>query len=90
MGDNKRHTRFLSAIIGLDKAFRLPCSIVKPDGTQIELDKKFTQADQGSDINVLSARLVRHLVLDLYPLSEVGFKGLSIRTADHRETILHH
>jgi len=41
-------------------------------------------------MNVLSAGLVRHLALDLHPLSEVGFKGLSMRTADHRETILHY
>lgn len=41
-------------------------------------------------MNVMSAGLVRHLSLELHSLSEVGFKGLSMRTADHRETILHH
>lgn len=56
----------------------------------IELDTKFTQAGQGSDMNVISTGLVRHLSLELHSLSEVGFKGLSMRTADHRETILHH
>ncbi len=41
-------------------------------------------------MNVISTGLVRHLSLELHSLSEVGFKGLSMRTADHRETILHH
>ena len=43
--DTERHTRFLSAMIGLDKAFRLPSTVLKPDGTQVELDKKYTQAE---------------------------------------------
>ena len=30
------------------------------------------------------------LNLDLRPLSEIGFKGLSMRTADHRDTVLHY
>ena len=77
-------------MIGVDKAFRVLCSIQKPDGTEVQLDKRYVQADQGSDMNVISAGLVRHLHLDLHSLAEVGFKGLSMRTADHRDTVLHH
>lgn len=84
------HTRFLSAMIAMEKAFRFLCTILKPDGTTAVLDKKHTQADQGSDMNVISAGLVRFLALQLHSLEEVGFRGLSMRTADHRETILNH
>ncbi len=77
-------------MIGLDKAFRIPANVVKPDGVTVALEKNYTQADQGSDMNVMSAGLVRHLSLQLHPLSEIGFKGLSMRTADHRETVLHY
>lgn len=86
----ERHTRFLSAMIGIEKAFRVDCIAHKPDGTTAAISKEHTQADQGSDMNVISAGLVRHLSLQLNPLDEVGFKGLSMRTADHRETVLLH
>jgi len=85
-----RHTRFLSTMIGTDKAFRIEVTIIMPDGTTIVLEKRYTQADQGSDMNVMSSGLVRLLGLTLHSLDEVGFKGLSMRTADHRETILYH
>lgn len=39
-------------------------------------------------MNVISMGLVRMLNLDLHALAEIGFKGLSIRTADHRDTVL--
>ena len=87
--DGERHTRFLSAMIGLDKAFRIPCSVIKPNGETLELDQRYTQANQGSDMNVISTGLAQHLGLDLHDLSEVGFKGLSMRTADSQETVLH-
>ena len=86
----ERHTRFLSATLGQDKAFRLPCTIFKPDGSTIRLDKQYTQADQGSDMNVMSVGLVKRLALELHPLAELGLRGLSMRTADYRDTPLHH
>lgn len=75
-------------MIGIEKAFRVDCTVFKPDGTTATIDKEHTQADQGSDMNVISAGLARRLSLQLNPLDEVGFKGLSMRTADHRETVL--
>ena len=39
-------------------------------------------------MNVLSMGLVRRLELQFRSQGEVGFKGLSMRTADHRETVL--
>ncbi|KAF6238773.1 hypothetical protein HO173_003280 [Letharia columbiana] len=84
----ERHTRQLSAMIAVEKAFRIPSTIFKPEGTTMLLEKKYTQGDQGSDMNVVSMGLVRFLGLQLRLLEEVGFKGLSMRTADHRETVL--
>lgn len=41
-------------------------------------------------MNAICADLVRYLGLQLQPLEKVGFKGLSMRTADHRESVLQH
>jgi len=38
----------------------------------------------------MSSRLVRLLGLTLYSLNKVGFKGLSMRIANYRETILYY
>jgi len=86
----EKHTRFLSTIICKDKAFRIPCTIKKADGANIRLEKSYVQADQGSDMNVISTGLVRQIGLDMHSLSEIGFRGLTMRTADHRETLLEH
>jgi hypothetical protein len=86
----EKHTRFLSMIIGKDKAFRIPCTIKKADGADIRLEKSYVQADQGSDMNVISTGLVHQIGLDMYSLSKIGFRGLTMRTADHRETLLEH
>ena len=88
--EDEKHTRFISNMLGVDKAFRVPCTIHNQDGSEVQLDKHYVQADQGSDMNVISSGLAKKLNLTLRPLSEVGFQGLSMRTADHRETLLHH
>jgi len=75
-------------MIRSDKAFKLPLFVRKPDGIVIELNKKDVQGDQGSDMNVILYGLVNFLGLKRYPFAEIGFQGLFIRTADHRETIL--
>ncbi len=41
-------------------------------------------------MNVISTGLVRQIGLDMHSLSEIGFRGLTMRTADHRETLLEH
>lgn len=56
--------------------------------TKIVLKKPQTQANQGSEINVISIRLIRILDIKLHALSDINFKDLSIRTADHRDTVL--
>lgn len=70
----------------MDKAFRNLCTIIKPDGIVVALEKKLTQADQGSDMNLISVGLTRKLGLVLRSLEEVGVKkGLSMSTVDDRE-----
>ena len=86
----ERHTRFLSTLGNIDKAFRLEVVVLLPNGKQVTLEKRYTQADQGSDMNVVSKGLVHLLGLELRSLDEVGFRGLSILVADHRERLLHH
>lgn len=46
------------------------------------------QADQGSDLNVISMRLTQKLNLELLSLYYIGFRGLIMRTADHKDTLL--
>ncbi|SLM36249.1 hypothetical protein LPUS_05745 [Lasallia pustulata] len=84
------NTRFLSTLMGADKAFRIPCSVRVKGGGELALDRSQVQADQGSDMNVISTAMAKQLGLHLYPLSDVGFAGLTMKTADHRETLLHH
>ena len=88
------NTRFLSTLIGYNKAFRIPCSVRLTDNSnttkEISLNKSQVQADQGSDINVMSTALAKQLRLELHPLSSIGFAGMTMRTADNRETMLYH
>ena len=90
VAEAEKHTRDLNDMKNVDKAFRIPAVVIRTDGTTVPLQKSYVQADQGSDINVISQGLVRLLKLDLRPLSEIDFKGLSMRTADHRDTVLHY
>lgn len=83
------HTRFLGTIMKSEKAFRVPCKI-NVGGHITELPRHQTQADQGSDMNIVSTGLVKQLGLELHPLSDVGFYGLTMQTADNNETLLHH
>lgn len=88
-GDGDAHTRFLSTMVGMEKAFRIPCTIRVAE-KEIVLDKSHTQADQGSDMNVISIAMVRRLGLQMHDLSAIGFYGLTMQTADHNETVLQH
>ncbi|KAK6585463.1 hypothetical protein PZA11_002190 [Diplocarpon coronariae] len=76
------------------KAFQIDCFIKMPDknGSLVEvaLPTHLTQVDQGSDMNVISHALVRKLKLKPIPLSERGFSGLTMNTADGGETELTH
>ena len=83
------NTRFLSALVEQDKAYRIP-AVIRINNKEISLVKSQVQADQGSDMNVISPAIIRQYKLDLHSLSEIEFAGISIKTANHRETLLHH
>ena len=84
------HTRFLSTLVGMEKAFRIPCTIRHSSGQEITLEKHQTHADQGSEMNVISSAMATKLGLQFYDLASVGFQGLSMETADHNDTMLHY
>ena len=86
----EKYIRHLSAMIGADKAWRFSGSICKQDGNKSFVESKYLQVDQGSDINVVSYDLLVSLGLPLKILAEVRFQGLSMKTADHRHTLLHY
>ena len=85
-----KHTRVSNDMKNADKALSIPAVVTKLDFTTIALQRAYVQADQGTNINVISQGLVRMLKLDLRPLSEIEFKGQSMRTADHRDTVLYY
>lgn len=82
-----KHTRIVSSLPKTEKAFRIPCSIRLSDKI-IGLERHQTQANQGSDLNVISMGLAQKLNLELLSLDHVGFRGLTMRTADHKDTPL--
>lgn len=84
------HTRFLSTMAGIEKAFRIPCTIRHSSGQEIILEKCQTHADQGSEMNVISSAMAVKLGLQFQDLASVGFRGLSMQTADHNDAMLHH
>lgn len=72
----------------LDKAFRILTEVLKVDDSICILKRKYTQIDQGSDMNVISTGLIRFLDLTLLALADIRFKDLFMRTADYREIVL--
>lgn len=67
--------------MGEDKAFRIPVTMKTFEGT-VELSRAITQADQGSDLNVIGKSLAVRLGLPLGNLAEIGFKGMAMRVAN--------
>ena len=83
------HTKFLRTLLESERAYRIPASIrIFKENKLLEysLDKAVVQADQGSEMNLVSMEFVRRYNIPLHPLADMGFAGLSMRCADHRET----
>lgn len=53
------NTRFLSTIMGADKAFRIPCTVRLVGQGDLTVDQSHVQADQGSDMNVISTPMAK-------------------------------
>ena len=82
------HTQFLTNLIGYDKAFQIPCSVRLKDGTEHVLKCSKMQADQGSDMNMISETLAKQLSIKLHSLSIIDFADMIMKTADGRESLL--
>lgn len=82
------HTQFLQIFKSRDKAFRFECTVLSDNDTLVTLRKAVIQANQGSEMNIISKQLIRHLGLSLISLKEAGFENLIMRTVDHRDTSL--
>ncbi|PGG95345.1 hypothetical protein GX51_08274 [Blastomyces parvus] len=83
------NTRLLKQLKNEEKAFRVPAQI-KVNGKIIDLPRAATQADQGSELNLVSEPFIKKYGLKVKPLSEIGYQGMSMKTATKVETILHH
>lgn len=59
----ERHTPSLSSLVGVNKAFHVPSTVRKLDGSEVQNKKSQTQADLGSDMNLISLGMVRFLGL---------------------------
>jgi hypothetical protein len=88
--NDDKHTQFLSTMIDMNKAFRISCFVIKSSGETVALNKQYTQADQKSNMNVVSMNLARRLELQLRDLIEMRFRELFMKTADNHDTILYH
>ena len=81
------HTRFLSTLMSMKKTYEIPDSIITKSD-QTDLSKKINQADQESEMNVITSNLVRKLILDVMPLSQLKFQRMTMMTTNHKETSL--
>ena len=81
------HTKKLRELAGSEKAYNIG-GAARVNGKETHIPKKHTSADQGSDMNVMSTSMTQVLSLVPKSLAEVGFLGLCMETADHRETLL--
>jgi hypothetical protein len=77
-------TRLVTSTLQSEKAFRIPCTI-RLGAMEVPISRGEVQADQGSDMNVISMGMVRKLSLEMFSLDTIGFRGLTMRTADHTE-----
>lgn len=81
LGELTTHTDLLNSFPAQEKAFRVP-AIIRFDDKEVTLPTIYTQADQGSDINVVSWSMAQFYRLVLNPVESVGFSGLHMKTAD--------
>ncbi|OJD24486.1 hypothetical protein ACJ73_04154 [Blastomyces percursus] len=82
------NTRLLSQLKPEDKAFRIPAQI-KIAGQVIDLPRAVTQADQGSELNLVTEAFLKTYMIAKKPLGDIGYQGMSMRTATKVESLLH-
>lgn len=77
-----------STELGSPKAFRIDVAIGfgRDRERRYALPPNASQADQGSDCNMISFSLVSQFKMPTRTLASVGFKGLELLTADEKHT----
>ncbi|OJD21207.1 hypothetical protein ACJ73_07455 [Blastomyces percursus] len=68
-----------------DKTFRFPAQIKIVDQI-FDLPRSVTQADQGSELNLVSEGFLRTYWIPKKPLSDIGYQGMSMKTATKVES----
>ena len=84
--DNR--VNFLKELIKLKKTFRLSTTVIL-DTIRIMLEKKYTQTDQDSEMNVISSEMIRKLNLTRHSLTDIKLTDFIMKTADHKKTRFH-
>ena len=79
---------FFKKLIKLKKAFRFSVIVIL-ETVRVMLEKEYIQANQGSEMNVISSKMIRKLKLVHRSLKDIGLVDLIMKTADHKEIKLH-
>ncbi|KAH7374412.1 hypothetical protein B0T11DRAFT_64 [Plectosphaerella cucumerina] len=78
----------------LTRPFRVTANVIgelgNGRGVRFIMPENTTQADQGSEVNVIAPDLIRHYSLHVRTLASIGFLGLRIGTSDERAIPLTH
>ncbi|OJD10104.1 hypothetical protein ACJ73_09936 [Blastomyces percursus] len=82
------NTKLLSQLKPEDKAFRIPAQ-VKIAGRVIDLPRAVTQAYQGSELKLVTEAFLKTYMIAKKPLADIGYQGMSMRTATKVESLLH-
>ena len=83
------NTHFLSSVMSIDKTFQISCKI-QIGGKKLILQQHQVQADQNSDMNVISLVMIKQLDLKICTLFNIRFTELIMKTADNQKIRLHH
>ena len=80
--------KFFRKLTKLEKAFRLFATIIL-ETIRIMLEKVYTQADQSSEMNVISFEMIRKLSLARHALTNIELADFIMKTTDHKKTRFH-
>ena len=80
--------KFLRELIKLKKAFRLFATIILKT-IRIMFEKIYTQADQNSEMNVISFDMIRKLSLVQHFLTNIKLADFIMKTTNHKKTTFH-
>ena len=81
------HIRFLNTLMSMKKIYEILDSIITKDD-QIDLSKKINQANQESEMNVITSSFVRRLILNVMSLSQLEFQRMIMMTTNYKKTNL--